>query len=174
MAAPQRTFQARRPFSSSELLALRKKQIEQSLNTVPSINLQDSSEFTARVRKMNSVLKTQYLPGGPTKGNSCNMVKFNDCSVVQAMVEGQSYRTSATNYQPRQEYTSPGCSTLLNDPVRFPKAIACSYPLPPSHHIVRPFDTIVEFGYKKNDNKVVIANAPIPDPRGFCYQDDVY
>lgn len=168
------TFQARRPFSSSELLALQKKKIEQSLNTVPSVNLQDSSEFTARVRKMNSVLKTQYLPYGPTKGNSCNMVKFNDCSVVQAMLEGQSYRTSATNYQVRQNYTSPGCSTLLDDPVTFPKAIGCASVIPPSHHIVRPFDPIVEFGMKRNDNKVVIAAQPAIAPSAACYQDDVY
>lgn len=168
------TFQARRPFSSSELLALQKKQIEQSLNTVPSINLQDSSEFTARVRKMNSVLKTQYMPSGPTKGNSGNMVKFNDCSVVQAMLEGQSYRTSTTNYQVRQNYTSPGCSTLVTPPLSsiptFPKEITCSYKIPESNHIVRPFDPVVEFGMRKNDNKVVVSRQTTA-PTAACYQD---
>lgn len=168
------TFQARRPFSSSELLALQKKKIEQTLNTVPTINLQDSSEFTARVRKMNSVLKTQYLPHGPTKGNSGNMVKFNDSSVVQAMLEGQSYRTSETNYQVRQNYTSPGCSTLLNDPVTYPKALGCSSIIPVARSVVRPFDPVVEFGMRKNDNKVVISMQSNVAPTAACYQDDVY
>ena len=55
-ASGQPTFQARRPFSSNELLALRKKAIEQSMNAPPiaTVNLQDSSEFTARVRKLAS------------------------------------------------------------------------------------------------------------------------
>lgn len=153
-----KTFRANRPFSSSELLALRKKQIEQSLNTVPSINLQDSSEFTARVRKMNAVVGTRDRP---TKGNSTNMVKFNDCSVVQALVEGQSYRTSATNYQPRVEYQTPGCSRLLDNPVYYPKVIGCSSILPASIHNVEPFNPVIEFGMKTNDNKVVVSNRAI-------------
>jgi hypothetical protein len=102
------------------------------------------------------------------------MVKFNDCSVVQAMLEGQSYRTSATNYQVRQNYTSPGCSTLLNDPVTFPKAVGCSSVIPAARDIVRPFDPVVEFGMRKNDNKVVIAAQPAIAPTAACYQDDVY
>jgi len=156
-------MQGRRPFSSSELLALQKKKIEQSLNTVPSVNLQDSSEFTARVRKMSSVLKTQYLPYGPTKGTSGNMVKFNDCSVVQAMLEGQSYRTSATNYEVRQPYTSPGCSTLLESPAIFARPPqVCSSVIPVSHPVVTPFNPVVAFGMRTNDNKVVIAARADP------------
>jgi len=161
-------FQARRPFSSSELLSRRKLQIEQTLNKPPSINLQDSSEQTARTRKMASVLESPY---GPVKGSSTTMVKYSAASVVQAMVEGQSYRTSATHYQPRVAYTSPGCSNLLNDPVTFPKAITCSHPISNSHHVVEPFNTIVAFGYKNNDNKVVIANAPKINPQANC---DIY
>jgi hypothetical protein len=174
MAVPQGTFQARRPFSSSELLARQKLQIEKSMNLVPSINLQDSSEFTARVRKMNSVLKTDYLPYGPTKGNSGNMVKFNDCSVVQSMLAGQSYRTSATNYQVRQPYTSQCCSNILVDNIKYPKVITCEHPISNSHHIVRPFNPVVEFGMRQNDNKVVIAAQPAVDPTAKCYVDNVY
>lgn len=155
------TFQARRSFSSSELLALQRQKIEKSLNTVPSINLQDSSEMTTRVRKGASVMKTEYLPTHPTQGTSGNMVKFNDCSVVQAMVSGSAYRASATRYQTRINYTSPGCSTILNDAIRFPRAIKCDHPATPSKHIVYPYDPVFENGLRKNDNKVVIGRAPV-------------
>jgi|688.fasta_scaffold19910_11 hypothetical protein len=154
------TFRAKRPFSSSELLALQRQKVEQSLNIPPSINLQDSSELTARVRKNASVLKTEYLPGEPTKGNSGNMVKFNDCSVVQAMVEGNAYRSSALSYQPRTQYTSDGCSTLLDNPVSYPKAITCEQPIPISAPRVDCFDPTVDLPLRRNDNKVVIRNAP--------------
>lgn len=151
------TFQAGRPFSSSELLALQRQKIEKTLNKVPSINLQDSSEQTARTRKMAAVLKTEYLPYGPTKGTSGNMVKFNDSSVVQAMLEGQSYRTSATSYQPRVAYTSAGCATLMDDPITFPKAITCESVIPVDRPVVDPYSPVIRFGMRKNDNKVVIA-----------------
>jgi len=151
------TFQARRSFSSSELLALQRQKIEKSLNTVPSINLQDSSELTARTRKGASIIQSV---SAPTRGTSGNMVKFNDCSVVQAMVSGSAYRASATRYQPRVNYTSPGCSTILNDAIRFPRAVKCDHPATPSKHIVYPYDPVFEQGLRKNDNKVVMTHQP--------------
>lgn len=156
------TFQAKRPFSSSELLALQRQRVEKSLNIPPSINLQDSSELTARVRKGASVLKTDYLPGQPTKGNSGNMVKFNDCSVVQAMVEGNAYRSSAFSYQPRTQYISAGCQTILDNPVTYPKAITCEESIPNSAPRVDCFDPVLEFGWRKNDNKGVFLNYTPP------------
>jgi len=151
------TFQAKRPFSSSELLALQRQKVEQSLNIPPSINLQDSSELTARVRKNASVMKTEYLPGQPTKGNSGNMVKFNDCSVVQAMVEGSVYRAASYNRQVRRQYTSAGCSTI---PVTYPKPVTCVQTIPKSAPRVDCFSPTVDLPLRRNDNKVVIGNAP--------------
>jgi hypothetical protein len=154
------TFQAKRPFSSSELLALQRQKVEQSLNIPPSINIQDSSELTARVRKGASVLKTDYLPGQPTKGNSGNMVKFNDCSVVQAMVEGSVYRAASYNRQVRRQYISAGCQTILDNPVTYPKALTCEQPIPEAAPRVDCFSPTVDLPLRRNDNKVVIRNAP--------------
>jgi hypothetical protein len=148
------TFQAFRPRSSSEFLALQRLKIEQSLNTVPSNNYQDSSEQTARVRKFASALSYK-------NGDSATMVKFKASSVVQAQREGSAYRAAASRYEPRVEYTSPGCSTLLSDPVRFPKAIRCiSLPVPRAAPRVVPFNPTVELPLRENDNKVVISRSP--------------
>ena len=143
-----------RPKSSSELLALQKLQIQQSLNTVPSINYQDSSEQTARVRKFASAV-------GYTHGDSATMVKFKASSVVQAQREGSVYRTAATNYEPRINYTSPGCDTILVDPITFPTKIGCSYTLPRAAPRVVPFNPIVNIPLRRNDNKVVIAASVV-------------
>ena len=168
------TFRARRPQSSSELLALQRIKIEKTLNIPPSINLQDSSEVTARIRKGASVLKTASLPGQPTKGNSGNMVKFNDSSVVQAMLEGNVYREAACNYQPRQQrlswLTPP---RILDDQITYPKAVGSSYQISNSAPRVVGFDPVLEFGWRKNDNKAVFLNPPtvaIPATANFSYE----
>jgi len=151
------TFLAFRPRSSSELLSLRKTQIQQSLNTVPSINIQDSSEVTARIRKYASVLPSAF----PLHGNSATMVKFKASSVVQSMVAGQAYRRSASTYQPRVNFTSPGCSNILsnfmqNGPMS-PKAIRCQAVISNANPQVVPFNPVVELPLRRNDNKIVIA-----------------
>lgn len=155
MAATAGTFQAFRPRSSSEFLALRKQQIERSLNTVPSINYQDSSEQTARVRKFASAVAYK-------DGDSATMVKFKASSVVQAQREGAVYRTAATTYQPRVEYMTPGCSTLLTDSVRFPKALGCAtLPIPRAAPRVVPFNPTVDLPLRRNDNKGVILRSTV-------------
>jgi hypothetical protein len=146
--------------SSSEFLALQKLKIQQSLNTVPSINYQDSSEQTARVRKFASAVSYK-------DGDSATLVKFKASSVVQAQREGAVYRTAATTYQPRVQYTTPGCSNLLTDPVRFPRAIRCiPLPIPNAAPRVVPFNPTVDIPLRENDNKVVIAAAPAPNTSG--------
>lgn len=158
--AANSTFQAFRPKSSSEFLALRKQQVERSLNTAPSINYQDSSEQTARVRKFASAV-------GYKHGDSATLVKFKACSVVQAQREGAVYRTAATSYQPRIQYMTPGCSTLLTDNVRFPKAVECiPLPIPKAAPQVVPFNPTVQLPLRRNDNKVVIAAAPSVNTTG--------
>jgi len=153
--AANSTFQAFRPKSSSEFLALRKQQIERSLNTVPSINYQDSSEQTARARKFASAVAYK-------DGDSATMVKFKASSVVQAQREGAVYRWAATMYQPRIQYMTPGCSNLLTDNVRFPKAISCvGLPIPKAAPQVVPFNPIVDIPLRENDNKVVIAASAV-------------
>jgi hypothetical protein len=156
------TFKARRPKSSSELLALQRIKIEKTLTLAPSINIQDSSEVTARIRKGASVMKTAYLPGHPTKGNSGNMVKFNDSSVVQAMLEGDAYRATACNYQPRQQtlswLTPP---RILDDQITYPKAVASSYQISNAAPRVVGFDPVVQFGMRRNDNKAVLQTPPV-------------
>jgi hypothetical protein len=155
MAATAATFQAFRPKSSSEFLALQKLKIQQSLNTVPSINYQDSSEQTARVRKFASALSYK-------DGDSATLVKFKASSVVQAQREGIVYRAAATNYQPRVQYMTPGCSNLLTDPVRFPKAISCiGLPIPRAAPRVVPFNPTVDIPLRENDNKVVISSSSV-------------
>lgn len=149
------TFLAFRPRSSSELLSLRKTQIQQSLNTVPSINIQDSSELTARVRKYASVMPTL-----PLHGNSATMVKFKASSVVQSMVAGQAYRNSASRWVPRTPFISPGCSNILPNFMQYgplsPKAIRCQAVISNANPQVVPFNPTVELPLRVNDNKVVI------------------
>lgn len=163
------TFKARRPFSSSELLALRKKATEQALNAPPvnAVNLQSSSEFTARVRKLaardsdpifklnqNGIVIREPNPvmkGGGTVPN-------NTSAGVIARQAGNAYAANYFNLQPQLEYQSAGCATLLNDSNTFPKKIVCSTQIENSSHIVQPYSEVVRFGLRRNDNKVVIAN----------------
>ena len=152
------TFQSFRPRSSSELLSLRKRQIGQSLNTVPSIRLQDSSEQTARIRKFASV-----MPNMPLHGNSATLVKFKASSVVQSMVAGQAYRNAASLYEVPVQYTSPGCSNILpnfmqNGPLS-PKAISCTSVISNANPQVVPFNPVVDLPLRKNDNKVVLQSV---------------
>jgi hypothetical protein len=155
----------RRTYSSGELLAIRRQQVERATTRPPSTNLQDSSELTARVRKFNSVLPEAL----PSYGNSANMVKYNDCSVVQAMRAGQKYRTAATNYQPRQDQNT--CAQVPNrfltsNPAKFgpttPNVVECSYPIPDDQRVVQPFNLPQHFGMGHNTNKVVMSNNPMP------------
>ena len=151
----QPTFQAFRPKSSSEFLALQKLKIQQSLNTVPTVLRQDSSEQTARVRKFASAVAYK-------DGDSATMVKFKASSVVQAQREGAVYRTAATTYQPRVEYMTPGCSTLLSDPITFPRAVRCNtLPIQTAVPRVVPFNPTVDLALRRNDNKVVISRSTV-------------
>jgi len=163
---------ARRSYTSGELLALRKQQVERATTRPPSINLQDSSEQTARRRKFNSVLPDTL----PSYGNSTNMVKWRDCSVVQAMVSGQKYRAAATHYQPRADQNT--CNQVRN---RFltsntayygpttPQAVECSYPIPESQRVPKSFNLGEHFGMRRNDNKVVMAaNTTFPPGCQSC------
>lgn len=150
------SFQAKRNYTSGEYLAIKRQLIERTLTRPPSINLQDSSEFTARTRKMASVMPTSL----PSQGNSTNMVKWRDCSVVQAMREGQSYRASATNREPRTDK-----QTCQRDPNYFldttqtvattPKVESCPIINPGKQRVYQSFNVQNHFGMRKNDNKVV-------------------
>jgi hypothetical protein len=151
-------FQAFRARSSSELLSLRKTQILQSLNTVPSIHLQDSSEQTARIRKFASV-----MPSMPLHGNSATLVNFKASSVVQSMVTGQAYRNAASQYRTPTQYTSPGCSNILQNSMQYgllsPKAIMRSTAISNAAPQVVPFNPVVDLPLRKNDNKVVLQSV---------------
>lgn len=187
-AASRSTFQARRSFSSNEYLALRKKAIEQALNAPPvdTVNLQDSSEFTARVRKLASRDSDPILPTGRIgitirepnpvmKGGGT--VPNNTSANVLARQQGNVYSAAYFNYQPRQDYQSPGCATLLNDNVTFPKAVECAEPkFRPAYHVVQPFSTRVRFGLQKNSKKAVIAaqNYTTPNNSGGCQLTTIY
>jgi len=187
-ASGQPTFQARRPFSSNELLALRKKAIEQALNAPPvnTVNLQDSSEYTARVRKLASRDLDPIMEIGRTgiqlrepnpvmKGGGT--VPNNTSANMIARTAGNAYASDYFNYQPQVERQSPGCSTLLYDNVTFPKQIVCTpLPLPPSHHIVKPYNARIRFGMRKNTKKPVIAaqNWTLANNTGTCAIATVY
>ena len=155
------TFRAFRPRSSSELLSLQKRQVEQSLNTVPSIRLQDSSEQTARIRKFASV-----MPNMPLHGNSATLVSFKASSVVQSMIGGQAYRNAASQYRTPTQYTTPGCSNILDNFMRVdlgapsnPKVIPCTSVISKAAPQVVPFNPVVDLPLRKNDNKVVVKSA---------------
>ena len=187
-AASRSTFQARRSFSSNEYLALRKKAIEQALNAPPvdTVNLQDSSEFTARVRKLAARDSDPILPTGRIgitirepnpvmKGGGT--VPNNTSANVLARQQGNVYSAAYFNYQPRQDYQSPGCATLLNDNVTFPKAVGCApAQFRPAYHVVQPFNNRFRFGTTKNSNKAVIAaqNYTTPNSTGRCDLTTIY
>ena len=182
------TFQARRPFSSNEYLALRKKAIEQALNAPPvnTVNLQDSSEFTARVRKLASrdpdpLLETgrtgiQLREPNPVMKGGGTIPNCTSANIL-ARTQGNAYAASFYNYQTRQDYQSPGCSTLLNDNVTFPKQVECAEPkFRPAYHVVQPFSTRIRFGLRKNSNEVVIAaqNYTKTNNSGGCQLTTIY
>jgi hypothetical protein len=172
----QATFQARRPFSSNEFLALRKKAIEQALNAPPinTVNLQTSSEQTARVRKLasrdpdpllklgsNGIVRREPNPVMKGGGTIPNTTSAN----VLARTQGNAYATSFYNYKPRQDRQSAGCSTLLNDNVTFPKQIECAEPkFRPAYHVVIPIGLSRRFGWGASRNSV--ARAARTNPRG--------
>jgi DNA-binding beta-propeller fold protein YncE len=150
-----------RPFrhrSSSELLSLRKTQIERSLNTVPSIHLQDSSEQTARIRKFASV-----MPIMPLHGNSATLVKFKASSVVQSMVTGQAYRNAASLYEVPTQHTTLGCSNIIDNFILYgpptTKITDCSTVISNAAPRVVPFNPVVDLPLRKNDNKVVLQSV---------------
>lgn len=173
-ASGQPTFQARRPFSSNELLALRRKAIEQALNAPPvnTVNLQSSSEFTDRVRKLASrdldpIMRTArtgitsreptpVMKGGGTLPN-------NTSAAIIARTAGNAYAADYFNHQPQLEVSSAGCSTLLNDNVTFPKQIECAPPQSrPAYHVVIPIGLSRRFGWGASLNSVVRAARGIP------------
>lgn len=166
------SFAAKRTFSSGELLALKRQQIERAQTRAPSINLQDSSELTARKRKFAAVLP-DFLP---SQGNSTNMVQWRDSSVVQAMREGQVYRTAETTREPR---TDKNTCCLVPNPFLLPnflvattpKAFGCSILIPESQRVLEPFNLAEHFGMRKNDNKGVMSRAPA-FPAGSCQSCD--
>ena len=155
-------FPAKRTYTSGELLALRRQQVERSQTRPPSINLQDCSELTARKRKFSAVLPDSL----PSQGNSTNMVKWRDSSVVQAMREGQVYRTATVNREPRLDQ-----NTCCQVPIPFlrqgflvattPKPIGCGVIIPEDQRVLQPFNLPEHFGMRKNDNKVVMSAAPL-------------
>lgn len=168
------TFQARRPFSSNEHLALRKKAIEQALNAPPvnTINLQDSSEYTARVRKLASRDADPYMriarngitirePNPVMKGGGT--VPNNTSANMIARAAGNAYSANFFNQQAQVEVSSAGCSTLLNDNVTFPKQIQCAPPQSrPAYHVVIPIGLSRRFGWGASLNSVVRAARGIP------------
>jgi len=176
------TFKAKRTYGCRELTALRRERVERTQTRPPSINLQDSSEATARARKLASV-----LPGTlPSYGNSTNMVKWRDCSVVQAMRAGSSYRASALSRQPRVDSctvarvpnpfldvttTNVAGETSPFTVLTSPKAVVCVQPEVGSIRVPQGFNIVEHFGMRKNDNKIVMANAP-PFAPGTCQSCD--
>lgn len=168
------TFAAKRTYTSGELLALKRQQVERTQTRPPSIHLQDSSEQTARVRKYASVMSKE-LPFSQVTGNSTNMVKWRDASVVQAMKEGQVYRTAASSYEPRTDKCTVQCAPnqFLQDTqgdTRFPtapKAVGCARPERGEVRVLEAFNLAEHFGMRKNDNKVVMSQMP-PFTPGTC------
>lgn len=161
------TFQAKRTYSSGEYLALKRQEVDRQLTRPPSINLQDSSELTARIRKHASVPYNLY-PFQPSKGNSTNMVKWRDASVVQAMREGAAYRTATNAYVPHTDINTIKLApnqflTCTQGDGRFPtapKAIPCTSVFKGEVRVPQAFNLQEHFGMRKNDNKVVMFNAP--------------
>jgi hypothetical protein len=132
------------------LLALQRQRVERTLTRAPSINLQDSSELTARKRKAAAVVSS-------THGNSSNMVKWNDCSVAQAMREGDVYRASSTNRQIR-----PDTCTIASVPNQFldetdghivVRTIKCEQVLPGERRVYQPFNLAKYFAMGYNTTR---------------------
>jgi hypothetical protein len=176
------TFKAKRTYSCRELTALRRERVDRTQTRPPSINLQDSSEATARARKLASILPETL----PSYGNSTNMVKWRDCSVVQAMRAGSVYRAAALSREPRLDdctisrvpnpfldltTTNVAGQTRPFTVFTQPKAITCVQPEVGEVRVPQPFNKAEHFGMRKNDNKVVMTNAPAFPP-GKCQSCD--
>jgi hypothetical protein len=183
-AAGRPTFQARRPFSSSELLALQRKKIEQTLNAPPinTVNLQTSSEQTARVRKLASRdADPLFKLGRPLVTPETNPVMKGGGTIpnrtsanVTARIAGNAYASDFFNYTPVPKLQSAGCSDLLTDNITFPKAIQCAPPVfRPAYHVVQPYNQVNRFAQRQNDNNVVVA-AKTAAPDGRCGLTTIY
>ena len=183
-SSTQPTFQARRPFSSSELLALQRKKIEQTLNAPPinTVNLQTSSEQTARVRKLASRDSDPLFKlGRPLVTPETNPVMKGGGTIpnrtsanVTARIAGNAYAADFFNYTPVPELQSAGCSNLLIDNVTFPKAVQCAPPvIRKAYHVVQPYNQVNHFGQRQNDNNVVVAAKTSP-PDGACGLTTIY
>jgi hypothetical protein len=177
----QATFQARRPFSSSELLALQRKKIEQTLNAPPinTVNLQSSSEQTARVRKLASrdsdplfkIARPLATPETNPVMKGGGTIPNRTSANVTARLAGNAYAADFFNYTPIAEIPSAGCSTLLTDNITFPKAVKCAPPkFRRAYNAVLPFSHRVRFGFGRNTNKPVIAaqNSSLSNNTGRC------
>jgi hypothetical protein len=153
---------------------------------VNTVNLQDSSEYTARVRKLASreldpfmeIARTGIVTREPNpvmKGGGT--VPINTSFNITARLAGNAYSSDFFNHQTKLKIASAGCSTLLNDNVTFPKQIVCAPPQSrPAYHVVQPFSYRIRFGGTKNVNKVVIAaqtNA-LNNQTGQCALTTIY
>jgi hypothetical protein len=181
MSQPTVTFQAKRTYSSGEYLALKRQKAEQVHIPLKSNNLQDSSELTARVRKFSSVMGTD-LPFLPTQGNSTNMVKWRDASVVQAMKEGQAYRASTVAAEPIK-YPLP-CTSVLNQFIdtQFtyatdPKATVCPVQDRGKYWIGRGYNPLAQpFSLKEHfgmANEIKNTKLYVPSPQAVCRSCDL-
>ena len=162
--------------------------MEQALNAPPiaAVNLQDSSEFTARVRKLASrdldpimeIARTGIQLREPTpvmRGGGT--VVNNTSSNMIARAAGNAYSADFFNHQTQVEVSSAGCATLLNDNVTFPKKIVCALPQRrPAYHVVQPFSYRVRFATGRNTKKPVIAaqNYTLANNTGSCALTTIY
>lgn len=162
----------KRAYSCRELTALRRERVDRTQTRPPSINLQDSSEATARARKLASVLPNAL----PSYGNSTNMVKWRDCSVVQSMRAGTAYRAAALSRQPRVDtctvarvpnpFLDTTTTNVIGETAPFlvhstPKVVTCVQPEVGAVRVPQGFNVVEHFGMRKNDNKVVVFNGPV-------------
>jgi hypothetical protein len=114
------------------------------------------------------------------------MVKWRDCSVVQAIRAGSAYRAAALSREPRldsctvarvpnpfldQTTTNVGGVTADFKVFESPKVITCTQPEVGEVRVPQPFNLAERFGMRKNDNKAVMSNAPA-HPAGQCQSCD--
>lgn len=132
--------------SASELLARQKEAILKATNSV-AMPIVSASEFTARQRKAATVVQPMLpaRPGGV------------EASAYTALAESNAVR--ATNaYQRRAQYSSACCVETFTGPQRIQQN-SCMQVISPANPRVVDF---ARTDIRKNDNKVVIANAPSP------------
>lgn len=172
------SFKAKRTYTSGELLAIRRQQAERVQLPLKSNNLQDSSELTARVRKFAAVTP-DFLP---SQGNSTNMVKWRDASVVQAMREGDVYRASTVNSEPIKYPLT--CLGVPNEFTRTdmsfhtsPQRLTCCPDNPGKYWIgqgynphAQPFSLKEHFGMA---NGIKNTKLYVPTPQSVCRSCDL-